>query len=583
VSIILSKLLSYAGDYKTKAYTAILFILLSAMSEIAVFYLVYKLITFIIKGHMSLDLVVNYGGTIIFLYLCKSIFFSLGLDYSHVFAYNTLYNLRCTLGEKLKRVSLGSIISKGSGGYRQNFVDDIENVELLLAHGLPEGLPYLISCITVYLTVFIVDYRLGLLSLVTLPIGFVSMYFMAKSGLEKADQYQSSLMTLNKTIVEYISGMEVVKIFNRMTDSNKKMIEAIHTHEKFTTEWYQNNWNYMAIFQSVVPSTICAVLPVGLLMILNGSLELPVLLFCILLLLSISTPILKLMNFFPVIHNVVRKIEQLEKAFDQPEITVGLRDCEVKSTRLEFKNVSFAYGDQTVLKQVDFIIEENQKIGIVGESGSGKSTIGKLLMHYWDVSQGEVLLGGININEITLDKLMATISYVSQDNFLFNVSIKDNLRIAKPDATDDEIIAACKSAKCHDVIMNLSHQYQTVVGESGNKLSGGERQRITLARGFLKNSQIIILDEATSFTDPENDALIQEAIMALTKDKTLVTIAHKLSMMETLDKVMVVDKGKVVAYDCHENLLGNPIYKNLWNRYKKSLNHQLSVKGDKDV
>lgn len=573
----LKKIFFYAGKYKNRAYIATLFVLCSVLSEVGAFYMVYHIIRNMIGGKAFGEIFPWMLG-VLATYILKSVFFSFGLDQSHIFAYNTLCNLRRAFAAKLKNVSLGSIMSKGAGAYRQNFVDDIESIELLLAHGLPEGLPYAISCFSVYIVIFIVDWRMGLLSLVTLPIGIIAMCGMAMSGLEKSEKYRLSLVNLNKVIIEYVSGMEVVKIFNKTKQSSKKISDAIVEYRDFTADWYQSNFNYMAVFQSVTPSTIAVMLPAGMYMVYKGSLDIPVLLFCIMLALSISMPLLKLMNFFPIIYNVVTKIEILEQQFEQPEITVGNRDSEVKSSDIEFCDVTFGYEDATVLENMSFKIEKNQKIGIVGESGSGKSTIGKLLMHYWDVHKGSIKLGGVDIRDISLQKLMKQISYVSQDNFLFNFSIKENLIIAKPDATEEELINACKAACCHDVIMGLENGYDTNVGDSGNKLSGGERQRITIARAILKNADIVILDEATSFTDAQNDAMINAAIRNLSKDKTLITIAHKLSNVKDMDKIMLIDQGKLVAYAPHEQLLEEPIYKKLWERYVKTIGYKFKVK-----
>jgi ABC-type multidrug transport system fused ATPase/permease subunit len=574
----LKKLFSYAGDYRKNGYLAVLYILLSVISEISTFYIVYLLINIIIEGELTLNIILYYGVAIIILYGLKSTLFSLGLDNSHIFAYNTLFNIRKKFAMKIKKISLGTILTKGAGGYRQNFVDDIENIELLLAHGLPEGLPYFISCITVYIALFIVDFRIGLLSLITIPIGIIAMGGMVKSGTEKQEQYHKSLVNLNNSIIEYVKGMEVVKIFNKTKISNKKINDAIVSYRDFTVGWYKNNWNYMAVFQSVVPSTVAFILPCGLYMVYNGTLELSVLLFCIILALSISTPLLKLMNYFPVLHNVINKIEKLEQQFDQPEIKVGNSDNMVKSNDIEFNDVTFSYDNTQVIKNMNFKIKENSKIGIVGESGSGKSTIGKLMMHYWDIDSGQILFGGVDIRDISLKELMSRVSYVSQDNFLFNMSIKDNLLIAKPDATDEEIIKACKYAQCYDLIMSLDDGFNTNVGDCGSKLSGGERQRITIARAILKDSSVIILDEATSYTDPENNVLIDKAIMHLTENKTLITIAHKLKTMKDMDNIILVDEGKLVDFAPHEKLLNNDIYKNLWNRHVRSLEYKFNVK-----
>lgn len=284
------------------------------------------------------------------------------------------------------------------------------------------------------------------------------------------------------------------------------------------------------------------------------------------------------MNFFPVLYNITKKIEILEKQFEQPEIKAEHEETEIESTDITFEDVTFAYEDTNILDCMSFHIKKNQKIGIVGESGSGKSTIGKLLMHYWDVNSGSIKLGGVDIRKMSLSKLMEHISYVSQDNFLFNCSIRENLLIAKPDATEEELINACKAACCHDVIMGLENGYDTNVGDSGNKLSGGERQRITIARAILKNADIVILDEATSFTDAQNDALINKAVRNLAKDKTLITIAHKLSNVVDMDKIMLIDRGKLIAFASHEELLENQIYKNLWGRYVKTVGYKFKNK-----
>lgn len=574
----LKKIFSYAGKYKKNGYTAVILILLSVLSEITAFYLVYCIIKELISGLSAFNSVSIYVVGIFIAYLLKSTLFSFGLDQSHVFAFNTLCNIRKALAKKLKKMPLGTITNKGAGMYRQNFVDDIESIELLLAHAFPEGLPYVISSISVYVVLFIVDVRLGLLSLVTIPIAVVAMVGMVKDGVEQSKQYRNSLIKLNKSIVEYVSGMEVVKIFNKTSISNKKIDDSINEYKEFTKKWYKVNFNYMAVFQSVLPSTIAFMLPVGMMMVLNNTMELSTLLFGIILALSISTPLLKIMNFVPMMYNVVKKIEKLEVEFDEAELVENPRDKDIVSTKIDFEQVTFAYDKVRVIDNMTFTINEGEKIGIVGESGSGKSTIGRLIMHYWDVNNGAIKLGGIDIREISLTKLMENISYVSQDNFLFNISIKENLLIAKSDATEDEIVAACKAASCHDVIMSLSNGYNTNVGDSGNKLSGGERQRITIARAILKDTNIVILDEATSFTDAKNDALINKAIRNLTKDKTVITVAHKLSSVRNSDKIMLIDKGRLIDFAPHDELLNNDIYKNLWERYNMTLDYRFKVR-----
>lgn len=578
----LKKLGYYAGEYKKNGYNAVFLLFGSVICEVVAYYFVYIIIEHIVKKASSFEEILPYVVGVFLSYILKAVSFSVGLDQSHICAFRTLCNIRKELAKKLKKVSLGEISSKGPGVYRQKFVDDIESIELLLAHGIPEGLPYAFSSISVLIVIFIIDYRMGLLSLVTLPIGFLAMGGMVKSGTKKSEQYRNSLEKMNKTIVEYVAGMEVVKVFNKTNDSSRKMEEALNEYKIFTKDWYATSYNYMAIYQSVIPSTILAMLPVGMIILKNGNIDFSTLLFTIILALSISGPLVKIMNFFPMLYNVNKKIEKVEEEFALEEIKVGSRDNEIASSEIEFQNVTFSYDKVEVLQNVSFKVKAKEKIGIVGESGSGKSTIGKLIMHYWNVDSGSIKIGGVDINEMSLGKLMEQISYVSQNNFLFNISILDNLLIAKPNATKDEIIAACKAARCHNVIMQLTNGYDTVVGESGNKLSGGERQRITIARAILKNAPIVILDEATSFTDAENDAEITKAIHSLSKNKTLLTIAHKLSNIKEMDRILLMDQGNFIACDTHENLLENTIYHGLWERYIKTTSYEFTIRDTED-
>ena len=479
--------------------------------------------------------------------------------------------------EKLGNISLGRIITRGNANYRINFVDDIENIELLLAHGIPEGLPYIFSSIIIYVSIFIADWRLGLISLIQIPIGIITMGLMIKSGKEKSNELQKSLSTLTNTILEYVMGMEVIKTFNKNESSFRKVENIVDSHEKFTIDWFRSNWNYMAVFQSVVPSTLLFVLPIGMYMVMNGVLEISVLLFISIMLLAVSTPLKKIMNLAPILYNVINRIDILEKEFNKGYLVVGTENVDIQNHNLAFNKVRFAYDDKEILHDISFDIEKGTRIGIVGESGSGKSTIAKLIMHYWDVNSGEITLGGIDIRKIPLTQLMDNISFVSQDNFLFNISIKENLLIGNKNATEGDIIEACKLARCHDFILNLENGYNTVAGDSGNKLSGGERQRITIARALLKNTPILVLDEMTSYTDAENDKKINEAIENISKGRTINTIAHRLHSIQNMDKILLIDNGKLLAEGKHETLLKNNKYKELWDRYLYSTEFKLQV------
>lgn len=577
-----SKTFSYAKEYKNKIYLAIILIFFSVVSELITFILTYDIIINFIDNSITFEHIIVIGFVIIFFLFLKSIFYIKGLDFSHEAAYDTLMGMRIQFAEKMTKLPLGVINQKGTGSYKKNFVDDIEQVELILAHMIPEGLPYVIICILVFAMLFVLDWRLGLLTIASTSIGLVAIFWMIKSGVDKMVYYYESSKNMNSNIVEYIAGMEVIKIFNRTTSSYEKYSSSVEDYKKYTLDWYNESWNYMAIYASVLPCTILFTLPVGTLFYFQGTLALSTLIFALLISISLGSPLLKMVVFFPLIPRLSYQITELEETFAGEELQITDKSLKPENYGIEFENVRFAYDKTEVIKDVSFKVAENSVTALVGESGSGKSTLAKLLVHFWDLKDGKISIGGVNINGISFGDLMDLISYVSQDNFLFNESIMENIRIGKPTASDDEVIAASKLAQCHDFIVKLDQGYDTNVGDDGNKLSGGEKQRITIARAILKDAPIIILDEATTFTDSENEDKIQEAINSLVGKKTLIVIAHRLSSIVESDNIILMDDGKLLMQGTHEDLLENSNkYKLLWEAHVESLNWDINIKEEK--
>lgn len=577
-----SKTFSYAKEYKNKIYLAIILIFFSVVSELITFILTYDIIINFIDNSITFEHIIIIGFAIIFFLFLKSIFYIKGLDFSHEAAYDTLMGMRIQFAEKMTKLPLGVINQKGTGSYKKNFVDDIEQVELILAHMIPEGLPYVIICILVFAMLFVLDWRLGLLTIASTSIGLVAIFWMIKSGVDKMVHYYESSKNMNSNIVEYIAGMEVIKIFNRTTSSYEKYSSSVEDYKKYTLDWYNESWNYMAIYASVLPCTILFTLPVGTLFYFQGTLALSTLIFALLISISLGSPLLKMVVFFPLIPRLSYQITELEETFAGEELQITDKSLKPENYGIEFENVRFAYDKTEVIKDVSFKVAENSVTALVGESGSGKSTLAKLLVHFWDLKDGKISIGGVNINGISFGDLMDLISYVSQDNFLFNESIMENIRIGKPTASDDEVIAASKLAQCHDFIVKLDQGYDTNVGDDGNKLSGGEKQRITIARAILKDAPIIILDEATTFTDSENEDKIQEAINSLVGKKTLIVIAHRLSSIVESDNIILMDDGKLLMQGTHEDLLENSNkYKLLWEAHVESLNWDINIKEEK--
>ena len=575
----MSRILYYAGKNKKYIYLALFCILIAVVSGIIPYFFANDLLIKLIqKQTVSNEYIVYIGIGIGGFLLLKAVMYSIGLKLSHKGAYRTLSRMRKILADTMAKQPLGFIQNSGTGCYKQKFVEDIGKIEFNLAHMMPEGLPNLIIPVAVFIIIFCKDWRMGLLSLGSLPFGIAAMGLIAKIGLKKLPVFYSSQAELGNTIIEYISGMPVIKIFGKTAASYEKYAASVGNYKVFGLDWSMQLWKIMAVYSTLLPCVVILTLPVGLLMYHAGTVSLDVLLFTLMLNLGVGIPLNKAFSFMPMIVKTNQTICELEKAFDYPELQTGSVDKLPSNYDIEFKNVSFAYTEDMVINEVSFTIKQNELTAIVGPSGGGKSTLAKLLVNFYDVKEGGITIGGIDIRDYTQDMLMDAVSYVSQDNFLFDETITENIRIGKPGATDEEVIHAAKAASIHDFIMSLENGYRTVVGSGGGKLSGGEKQRITIARAILKNAPILVLDEATAYADAENEDLIQDAIGKLMKNNTVIVIAHRLRSIANADKILVMDNGKMIAEGRHEELLeSSPMYKTLWLANEKAYEWELEV------
>lgn len=573
------KVLSYASEYSGKHRLSIILVFASVVIGIIPYVLVYNLITaFIQEQDISIGYAAVISTGVAFTMWLKYYLRAKGLIASHEVAFDTLMGMRIKFASKLIKSPMGQIQKKGIGEYKKNLIDDIDGMEIFLAHIIPEGLPYALSPIVVFIVLLIVDWRMALLSLTSIPFGLVAMAIMMKIGMGKMGAYFEAEKRMNKTIVEYINGMEVIKIFNRTTSSFGKYVKNVEEYRDFTLDWYRMSWTYMAIYTSVLPCTVLFMLPVGLHMYLNEDIALNTFIFCLMMAMSIGVPLVRLMAFMPAFPQLTYKIEELEKTFEGDEVRSGNIAARPTSHEVMYQNVTFAYEKKDVLKNVSFMAKENTVTAIVGESGSGKSTLARLLVKFWDTKEGKISIGGIDIDDMTKENLNNLVSYVAQDTFLFDIPLIENIRIGRVDATDEEVFEAAKAAQCHDFIMNLQNGYQTMPGDSGDKLSGGEKQRITIARAILKNTPIIVLDEATSATDAENEDLIQDALNRLIQGKTLIVIAHRLSTIVEADQIIVMENGSLSDIGTHEELLENSVkYKHLWDAHMCSTQWDIIV------
>ena len=562
----ISKILQYAGAHRRTIYKAALCMTLGAAASIIPYPLVYTILEQVLNG--SVPTLVGSGKMLAGILLAEivyAVFYMYGFQLSHRAAYNTLENIRRFLQENLERKPLGKVREMGSGAIKKLFTDDIESIELLLAHMIPEGIANLTVAVFALVTILVIDWQLALLTCVVIALGISVSGQMYRVGVEQMGSYFAAAKRLNNTIIEYVNGMEVVRVFNRQDEFGERFASSVTAYRDFALSWYKVSFPWMALYGSLFSNILLYSLPFGTLLILLGQLTLARYILIICLSFGIAPLLLRCMSFIGAVPQASYKIQALEQAFDYPELKTGTAPFSGTGHSIEFRNVRFAYKDLEVLKDVSFTAHERQMTALVGASGSGKSTAAKLLVHYYDVSGGEVLIGRQNIREMSLEALNEQIAYVSQDVFLFNKSIADNIRIGKKGATDEEIIAAAKKAQADEFIRELPDGYATLAGEAGSKLSGGQRQRVAFARAILKDAPIVILDEATAFIDPENEQKMNQAISEIVRDKTVIVIAHKMKSIMNADRIIVLKDGHIAASGCHAELIkACPEYQNLW-------------------
>lgn len=575
----LNKVFEYAGSHKKTIHLASFIMLLSVIMGVVPFLFAYQIINPLILGQ-NLEfkrLVILLAGILICLVL-QALLGGLGLNMSHKAAYNTLFGLRTSLQKKMENLPLGAIEEKGTGAIKKMFVDDIGSLEVLLAHSLPEGIANLIVPVMVYIAMFFVDWRLALMSLASIPLSIVAMMIMYSAGMKKMGPYYMASGKMNNTIIEYVNGMEVVKVFNKQAESYQRFSKDVGDYRDYALAWYKTAWPWMALYSALLPCTIILTLPLGGYFAYMGYVSLSDLILVLCLSLSIGLPLLKALGFLPTMPQLNYKISALEDALNIEPLKQGENKFKGIDQTISYDNVTFGYqlskmGEngqpetyiKNVIHNVSFTAKVGEKTAIVGESGSGKSTLAKLLIHYYDVLEGSISIGGQNLQDMSLKALNKEISYVSQDQYLFNTSLLENIRIGNLSATDEEVIEAAKKAKCMEFLDKLPNGIYSLAGEAGKMLSGGERQRISLARAILKNAPIVVLDEATAYADPENEEKMEAAIAELVKGKTLIVIAHKLPAIVDADQILVMNHGRLVANGKHKDLLESSAdYRKLW-------------------
>ena len=567
----------FASAKKKQLSFSVILSVLSSVFGIVPYIAVAALLQSALEGNLTMERVVLLPVTALAGFFLKHWLYAKSTLCSHKAAYEIIKNIRTAIMGKMSKVSMGTVQSKSSGEFKQLVMDDADRLEIPIAHAIPEMIASTLAPILVILYLLFIDWRMALAALATGVIGNVIHYCMLIGRGDMMTEYMAANANMNGTIVEYVNGMEVIKAFNQTASSMDRFKTSVLKVRDVTTKWYRHCWPFMSISQAVLPSSIAFVLPVGMALFSGGAVSLSELILCILLSMAIVGSLQTFLDFWESTAVVAEVQPRIQALLDMEELPEPAQPKHGDGADVELKDVHFGYGDSEVIHGISFTAKEGTVTALVGPSGSGKSTLAKLIARFWDVDAGAILVGGADIREIALPELMEQISFVSQDNFLFNMSLRDNIRIGKPDATDKEVEWAASQAGCDEFIARFPQGYDTNAGDAGARLSGGERQRIAIARAILKNAPIVILDEATAFTDPENEDKLQQSIDRLTQGKTLIVIAHRLSTIMYADQILVLEDGQITARGTHEQLLaGSETYLDMWKAHISAMDWSMN-------
>ena len=561
-------LLSFAAPCRGKMAASVVLAILSVAGGFVPYLGVYQIIRLFLERQADWDGILFWCGVCLAGYAVKVAGYALSTMLAHVSAYTILEGLRLQAADRLMGAPLGEVESRPIGAMKSTIVDRIEDIEPPLAHMIPELSSNILLPLVVVAAMFSIDWRMGLALLATIPFALIPMAFGMRSYNKNYAAYMEANAHVNSIIVEYVEGIQVVKAFSQGEQSYQKFAQAVSSFKAFTMDWYRCTWASMNLCLSILPTTLLGTLPIGIYLYQAGVLDPAQVTLCLMMALGIVTPLMSATAFINSIKSMQFAVKDTRELLDLPQLSQAEQDAPLNDCDIQLHDVSFSYGGsdgKEVLHHLDLTIPQGKFTALVGPSGGGKSTIARLAARFWDVTGGSITLGGRDIRELPLKQLSREISFVTQDNFLFDCSLKENIRLGKPGASDEEVFAAARAAQCEEFIGRLEHGWDTAAGDAGKQLSGGERQRIAIARAILKDAPIVILDEATAFTDPENEDKIQRSIMALSKGKTLLVIAHRLSTIKNADQIVVLEKGQIVDRGTQRELLSRcPLYQALW-------------------
>lgn len=585
----LSRLMYYAGDHKYFTYASLVLAALSALIALVPFYYIWKIMKEVLEVRPNYSEAVHikeYGWMAVAFALIAMVIYIAALMCSHKAAFRVQVNMRTAMMNHIMKLPLGYVESEGTGKIRKIVADSSAATETYLAHNLPDKVVSFATPVGLLAMMMVFDYRLGLISLIPAVIAFALMgtLMMGPKMAEDMKQYQNALETMSAEAVEYVRGVPVVKTFGQTVFSFKRFKNAIDEYEKWTLGYTKNMMVPMVAFTTSANGIFAALIIAAYVFTGHGVTDKFILnLIFYILITSVLTVTLMKIAFAGesqlMVRDAINRMDGILNMKPLPEPADGQTP---KDTSVELDKVVFSYAgaDKNAVDGISLKIASGEHVAFVGPSGGGKTTLASLIARFWDVNSGAVKIGGVNVKDINSETLMNEVSYVFQDSRLLKMSILENIRMGRPDATDVEVMEALKNAQCMDIIEKFPDGVNTVIGSKGVYVSGGEAQRLSIARAFLKNAPILILDEATAFADPDNERQVQKAFEALSKDKTVIMIAHRLSTVTNADRIYVLADGRIAENGTHDELnSANGIYTHMWSEYNKSVKWKVGKAG----
>lgn len=570
----LGLLLPFARHGRNAYIGSALLAVVSTLCQLGPFWVIYKAIEQIVDGTATRSSLYGLAAWALVFVVAQYALLAASTWMSHRAAFATLEQLRLRIGDRLGRVPLGFLTNRRSGEIQRTMNDDVERLELFLAHAIPDLVSAAVVVVATTIWLFAVDWRMALATIAVVVVCLPLMSIGMKRGEAKLGAYMASLARMNGSIVEFVRGLPVVRTFNRRGETFAETRRAIEDSARFQADWGREFLPVFTVFYTLLVSNIITIVPVGLWLWTSDRLGTADLLFFLVVGLGYPLPLLKLMELTTQMSYLslgANLVNELDSAEELPEVPTRQP---LGPPSVAFHDVGFAHGERRVLDGISFTAEPGTVTALVGPSGSGKSTAAKLICRFWDVADGAITVGGVDVREMPFEQLMEQVAFVFQETFLFDDTIAENLRLGRPDATDAEVEAAARAAQAHAFISELPDGYDTRLGERGARLSGGERQRLAIARAILKDAPVIVLDEATAFADPENEAALQDALDGLITGRTLVIIAHRLSTVVGADQILVLDApgggpGRIVERGRHAELVAaGGLYARMWQAFE---------------